>query len=108
MVVPANAFELFGMKFFEDETEELVVIDPQPYAVTFSSSESGAVENAARNASSLIADEAEPASGAAGFPSTNDCRRHRSVNVPFGMRSGWEPKGALARSRASRSQCIAF
>lgn len=67
MVAPAHAFELFGMKFFEDETEELVVVDPQPYAVTFSSSESGAVENAARNASSLIADEAEPASGAAGL-----------------------------------------
>ncbi|MGV3576448.1 MAG: autotransporter assembly complex protein TamA [Devosia sp.] len=66
-MAPAHGFELFGFKFFEDETEDAVIIDPQPYKVTFTSTESGAVENAARNASSLIADEGEPASGAAGL-----------------------------------------
>lgn len=66
-VGPAYGFELFGMKFFEDETEESVIVDPQPYVVTFTSSEGGAVETAARNASSLIADESEPASAAAGL-----------------------------------------
>lgn len=67
VAAPAHGFELFGFKFFEDETQDAVIVDPQPYKVTFSSSESGAVENAARNASSLLKDEAEPASGAAGL-----------------------------------------
>ncbi len=69
-VPPAHGFELFGMRFFEDQAAidaESVIVDPQPYSVTFSSSESGAVESALRNASALIADEAEPASGAAGL-----------------------------------------
>ncbi|SMQ72831.1 autotransporter secretion outer membrane protein TamA [Devosia lucknowensis] len=66
---PASAFELFGIKFFEDQAEEdaaAVIVDPQPYFVTFTASD-GAVESALRNASALIADEAEPASGAAGL-----------------------------------------
>lgn len=69
-VPAAHGFELFGFKFFEDESEaaaDAVIVDPQPYLVTFSASESGAAETAARNASALIADEAEPASGAAGL-----------------------------------------
>lgn len=65
--LPVHAFELFGMKFFEDDAEDEVIVDPQRYFVTFSTSEAGAVENAARNASSLLADEADPASGAAGL-----------------------------------------
>ncbi|WP_332017517.1 autotransporter assembly complex protein TamA [Devosia ureilytica] len=69
-VMPAGAFELFGMKFFEDPNaadEDAVIVDPQPYFVTFTSSEGGGVEAALRNASALLADEAEPASGAAGL-----------------------------------------
>jgi translocation and assembly module TamA len=68
--VPASAFELFGIKFFEDQGDrdaEAVIVDPQPYSVTFTTTEAGAAENAVRNASSLLADEAEPASGAAGL-----------------------------------------
>ncbi|ODT82762.1 MAG: hypothetical protein ABS76_06815 [Pelagibacterium sp. SCN 64-44] len=67
---PVHAFELFGIKFFEDAAErdaEAVIVDPQPYFVTFTSSEGGAVEAALRKASALLADEAEPASGAAGL-----------------------------------------
>jgi len=68
MTAPSvRAFEIFGMKFFEDETADETIVDPQPYVVTFSSSEGGDIENAARNASSLVADEDEPASGAAGL-----------------------------------------
>jgi len=67
VAAPAHGFELFGFKFFEDETQEAVVIDPQNYVVTFSSTQTGAVENAARNASSLVADQGEPASGVAGL-----------------------------------------
>ena len=68
--MPAVGFELFGIKFFEDQSEidaEAVIVDPQPYFVTFTSSEGGGVEAALRNASALLADEAEPASGAAGL-----------------------------------------
>lgn len=68
--VPAAAFELFGIKFFGDQAEEdaeAVIVDPQPYVVTFTASEGGAVEAALRNASALLADHAEPASGAAGL-----------------------------------------
>lgn len=69
-VMPVHAFELFGIKFFEDQSDidaEAVIVDPQNYVVTFTSSDGGAVETALRNASSLLADEAEPASGAAGL-----------------------------------------
>jgi translocation and assembly module TamA len=69
-VLPVHAFELFGIKFFEDQSDidaEAVIVDPQPYFVTFSASEGGTVETALRNASALLADEAEPASGASGL-----------------------------------------
>ena len=68
--LPVHAFELFGIKFFDDQADldaEAVIVDPQPYFVTFTSSEGGSVETALRNASALIADESEPASGAAGL-----------------------------------------
>jgi translocation and assembly module TamA len=69
VALPAvSAFELFGMKFFEDEAdEEAVIVDPQPYVVSFSVAEGDDIERALRSASALIADEAEPASGAAGL-----------------------------------------
>jgi translocation and assembly module TamA len=67
---PVAAFEIFGIKLFEDQSEadaEAVIADPQPYSVNFSVTATGEVENAARNASALLADEDEPASGAAGL-----------------------------------------
>ncbi len=69
-VLPAHAFELFGIKFFDDQSDidaESVIVDPQNYFVTFTASDGGSVETALRNASALLADEAEPASGAAGL-----------------------------------------
>lgn len=68
--LPVHAFELFGIKFFDDQSDldaEAVIVDPQPYFVTFTSSEGGGVESALRNASALLADQDEPASGAAGL-----------------------------------------
>lgn len=66
--LPAAAFELFGMKFFEDEVDEdSVIADPQPYVVTAVVNATGSLESAVRNASALIADQNEPASGAAGL-----------------------------------------
>lgn len=67
---PVAAFEFFGIKLFEDQSEldaESVITDPQPYTVDFSVTEGGSVEAAIRNASALVADQNEPASGAAGL-----------------------------------------
>lgn len=69
-VAPVRAFDLFGITFFEDQADrdaDAVIVDPQPYSVTFSASEPGPAEDAARNASSLLADQGDPASGAAGL-----------------------------------------
>lgn len=67
---PVAAFELFGIKFFEDQSEidaESVILDPQPYSVTLVVNTTAPVENVVRNASALVADQGEPASGAAGL-----------------------------------------
>ncbi|WP_246132623.1 autotransporter assembly complex protein TamA [Devosia ginsengisoli] len=69
-VAPASAFEIFGLKLFEDQSEEdaaAVIADPQPYTVVVTVNATGAVESAVRNASALVADQNEPASGAAGL-----------------------------------------
>ncbi|WP_332700112.1 autotransporter assembly complex protein TamA [Devosia sp.] len=65
---PVAAFEIFGMKFFEDESDaDAVIADPQPYSVIITVNATGDVESAVRNASALVADQNEPASGAAGL-----------------------------------------
>jgi translocation and assembly module TamA len=70
LVAPANAFEIFGLKLFEDQSDadaEAVIADPQPYTVSLVVNATGELESVVRNASALVADEAEPASGAAGL-----------------------------------------
>jgi translocation and assembly module TamA len=70
MAVPTAAFELFGIRFFEDQADidaDAVIADPQPYLVTVSVNDTSGLEGVVRNASSLVADQAEPASGAAGL-----------------------------------------
>ena len=67
---PVPAFEIFGLKLFEDQSEQdadAVIADPQPYAVTVTVNGEGDAESAVRNASALLADQDEPASGAAGL-----------------------------------------
>ena len=67
---PVSAFEIFGITLFEDQADadaEAVITDPQPYSVDFSATQAGPAETAVRNASALLADQAEPASGAAGL-----------------------------------------
>ncbi|MBD8066731.1 outer membrane protein assembly factor [Devosia sp. PTR5] len=69
-VAPVSAFEFLGITLFEDQSDkdaEAVIVDPQPYTVTFTSSEGGTVESALRDASALMRDQDEPASGAAGL-----------------------------------------
>jgi translocation and assembly module TamA len=68
MAAPVAAFELFGVKFFEDESDaDAVIADPQLYNVTVTVNATGPLENVVRNASALVADQNEPASGAAGL-----------------------------------------
>lgn len=70
MVPGASAFEFFGIKLFEDQSEidaDAVIGDPQTYTATLETAATGDVANAIRNASALIADQAAPASGAAGL-----------------------------------------
>ena len=70
VTMPASAFEIFGLKLFEDQSEqdaEAVIADPQPYTVVVTVNATGNVESAVRNASALVADQDEPASGAAGL-----------------------------------------
>lgn len=67
---PVSAFEIFGLKLFEDQSEadaDAVIADPQPYLVTVVVNATGTLESVVRNASALVADEALPASGAAGL-----------------------------------------
>jgi translocation and assembly module TamA len=70
VAAPASAFDFFGLKLFEDQSEvdaAAVIADPQPYSVVVTVNATGSVENAVRNASALLADQNEPASGAAGL-----------------------------------------
>src|SRR6218665_2178902 len=66
----AQAFEFFGIKFFEDQSEvdaEAVIADPQPYTADLVTGAPDGLEATIRNASSLLGNAAEPASGAAGL-----------------------------------------
>lgn len=70
MVPGASAFEFFGIKLFEDQSEidaDAVIGDPQTYTATLETAATGDVANAIRNASALLADQTAPASGAAGL-----------------------------------------
>ncbi|MET3924281.1 autotransporter assembly complex family protein [Devosia sp. 2618] len=68
--MPAAAFEIFGIKLFEDQSEadaEAVIADPTPYSVTVTVNATGSLEGTVRGASALVADQDTPASGAAGL-----------------------------------------
>lgn len=66
----ASAFELFGIRLFGRETaeEDMVIGDPQTYAVDFSvATGEGGIEDRLKSTSTLWQDRDEPASGAAGL-----------------------------------------
>lgn len=70
LVSGASAFEFFGIKLFEDQSEidaDAVIGDPQTYTATLETTATGDLGNAIRGASALLADQATPASGAAGL-----------------------------------------
>jgi len=65
---PALGIEIFGIKIFESEEEEVVeLIDPLPYQVRILVSGDARVDNAVRDASALWRDRERPASGTAGL-----------------------------------------
>ena len=66
----AAGFEIFGLTLFEDQQDvdaASVIADPQPYVATLRTSATGELESAIRDASTLIAEQGAPASGAAGL-----------------------------------------
>ena len=66
----ALALEFFGITLFEDQGKidaDAVIADPQPYSATLETGATGALDAAIRTASSLVAEQAKPASGAAGL-----------------------------------------
>ncbi|HEV7277362.1 MAG TPA: autotransporter assembly complex family protein [Devosiaceae bacterium] len=72
LLVPgaAGAFEIFGWRLFEDQADRdvaAVIADPQPYEVELVTGVEGDLDAAIRGASALVADQDEPASGAAGL-----------------------------------------
>ncbi len=70
LVSGAQAFDFFGIKLFEDQSETdaaAVIADPQAYSATLETDATGDLEQAIRGASSLIAEQDGPASGAAGL-----------------------------------------
>ena len=71
-VIPLNAFEIFGMKFFEDEEPETVeLISPLNYNLDWSvAGDDVDLKNTIERSSTLIRDQGQPASGRAGLLSS--------------------------------------
>ncbi len=64
------AFEFFGITLFEDQNEvdaAALIADPQPYSATLATAATGELEARVRSASTLLANQDEPANGAAGL-----------------------------------------
>lgn len=67
-VTSASAFEIFGMKFFEDEEEPAAVIDPVNYALTLNpGTDDEDLKEAIENTARLKQDEGTPVSGDLGL-----------------------------------------
>ncbi len=90
----AGAFEIFGLSLFEDEADrdaEAVIADPQPYSASLEMlSPQASAETAVRNASNLLNNAEEPASGAAGLIATanGDYRRITAALYAEGFYGG--------------------
>src|SRR5882724_273365 len=66
--VPAQAFQIFGFKFFEPDKEETEVVDPLRYTVTFDVAGGDTdLTKKLRNVSAMVADEEKPVSGSLGL-----------------------------------------
>jgi translocation and assembly module TamA len=89
----ALGFEIFGLRLFEDQADRdaaAVIADPQPYRVEIVTGAEGELDAAIRNASALVAEQDEPASGAAGLvaKARGDYRRITSALYGQGYYGG--------------------
>ncbi|MCG5485938.1 MAG: autotransporter assembly complex protein TamA [Sinorhizobium meliloti] len=67
-VEQAHAFKIFGMRFFESAEEEVQVIDPVRYTLTFEpGTDDEELREALENGSRLVQDQEEPVSGDLGL-----------------------------------------
>lgn len=67
-VEQAHAFKIFGMRFFESAEEEVQVIDPVRYTLTFEpGTDDEELREALENGSQLVQDQEEPVSGDLGL-----------------------------------------
>ena len=80
----AAAFEIFGFKFFEDETDDAIdVINPISYTASLSLApgvtDDGDIETALNDASVLVSDASDPVSGSLGLIAKAKTDRKRLV-----------------------------
>ncbi|HEY8596470.1 MAG TPA: autotransporter assembly complex family protein [Devosiaceae bacterium] len=66
--IPAQAFDLFGLKLFEPDAKDLGIVDPLDYSVSIKvDPDNPTVLDAMNAASGLVADAGRPASGSLGL-----------------------------------------
>lgn len=66
--VPAAAFELFGVRLWGSAEDDIAVVDPLNYTVTFDAgTENAELKSALEDASGLLADQERPVSGSLGL-----------------------------------------
>ena len=84
-VAPLSAFEILGFKFFEtDEPETVEVISPLFYNLSWSvAGEDVDLKNLVQRSSTLIRDQAQPASGRAGLLSSANADYQRLVETLY-------------------------
>src|SRR5690606_18699955 len=81
---PVDAFELFGLKFFESEEDELPVVDPVRYSVTLDTGNADKdLAKRLREASNLVTDEEDPVSGSLGVMTKARNDRERLIAVLY-------------------------
>jgi len=81
---PAAAFELFGLKFFESEDDELPVVDPVRYSVTLDTGDADSdLAGKLKNASNLVAEEEDPVSGSLGILTKARTDRERLIAILY-------------------------
>src|SRR5262245_28552713 len=65
---PAQAFQIFGFKFFEPDKEETEIVDPLRYTVSFDVAGGDTdLTKTLRGVSGMVADEEKPVSGSLGL-----------------------------------------
>jgi translocation and assembly module TamA len=81
---PVEAFELFGLKFFEGDKDELPITDPVRYSVTLDTGDADKdLAGKLKEASNLVADEEDPVSGSLGVLTKARNDRERLIAILY-------------------------